>query len=58
MSELNEVVRGRLIGPTSWDQIVIIFGALFTVHRLCVWTVWGVCVMIYALNKVVMCMRP
>ena len=25
MFELNEAVRGRLIGPKSWDQIVIIF---------------------------------
>ena len=25
MFELNEVVRGRLIGPKSWDRIVIIF---------------------------------
>ena len=57
MFELNEAVRGRLIGPKFWDRIVIIFGAIFTVHRLCVWTVWAVCVMIYALNHVVMCMR-
>ena len=55
--ELNEAVRGRLIGPKSWDRIVIIFGAIFTVHGLCAWTVWAVCVMIYALNHVVMCMR-
>ena len=25
MFELNEVVRGRLIGPKSWDRIVINF---------------------------------
>ena len=25
MFELNEAMRGRLIGPKSWDQIVIIF---------------------------------
>ena len=25
MFELNEVVRGRLIGPKTWDRIVIIF---------------------------------
>ena len=25
MFELNKAVRGRLIGPKSWDQIVIIF---------------------------------
>ena len=27
MFELNEVVRGRLIGPKYWDRIVIIFEA-------------------------------
>ena len=42
MFELNEAVRGRLIGPKSWDRIVIIFGAIFTVHGLCAWTVWAV----------------
>ena len=57
MFELNEAVRSRLIGPKSWDRIVIIFGAIFTVHGLCAWTVWAVCVMIYALNHVVMCVR-
>ena len=25
MFELNEAVRGRLIGPKSWDRIIIIF---------------------------------
>ena len=58
MFELNEAVRGRLIGPKSWDRIVIIFGAIFTVHGLCARTVGDVCDMIYALNHVVMCMRP
>ena len=58
MFELNEAVKGRLIGPKSWDRIVIIFGAIFTVHGLCAWTVWAVCVMIYALNHVVICVRP
>ena len=58
MFELNEAVRGCLIGPKSWDRIVIIFGAIFIVNGLCAWTVWAICVMIYALNHVVMCMRP
>ena len=31
MLELNEAVRGSLIGPKSWDRIVIIFGVIFTV---------------------------
>ena len=58
MLELVEAVRGHLIGPKPWDRIVIIFGAIFTVHGLCAWTVWAVCVMIYVLNHVVMCVRP
>ena len=36
MFESNEAVRGRLIGPKSWDRIDIIFetkiGAAMTVH--------------------------
>ena len=42
MLELVEAVRGRLIGPKSWDRNVMIFGAVFTVHGLCAWTVWAV----------------
>ena len=42
MFELVQAVRGRLIGLKSWDRIVIIFGAIFTVHGLCAWTVWAV----------------
>ena len=47
MIELNEAMRSRLIGLKSWDRIVIIFRAIFTVHGLCAWTVGAVCVMIY-----------
>ena len=28
MFELNEAVKGRLIGPKPWDRILIIFGAI------------------------------
>ena len=28
MFELNEAVRGRLIGPKTWDRIVWIYGTL------------------------------
>ena len=38
MLELSEAVRGRLIGPKSWDRNVRIFGTQFvqsvTVHGL------------------------
>ena len=43
MFELNEAVRGRLIRPKSWDRIVIIFGAIFIVHGLCVDCVGCLC---------------
>ena len=42
MLELVEAVRGRLIGPKSWDRIVMIFGAIFIVHRQCAGTVWAI----------------
>ena len=41
MLELVKAVRGRLIGPKSWDRIVTVFGAIFTVHGQCAWTVWA-----------------
>ena len=44
MFELNEAVRGRLIGPKSWDRIVIIFGAIFYSSRtVCVECVGCLC---------------
>ena len=44
MFELNEAMRGRLIGPKSWDQIVIIFGAIFCSSRtVCVDCVGCLC---------------
>ena len=49
-----EVVRGRLIGPKTWDRIVRIFGATLD-SPLTVWAAW---VVIYALNHVLVCMRP
>ena len=39
MFELNEAVRGRLIGPKYWNRIVMIFGAIYssrTVYVDCV----------------------
>ena len=50
-----EVVRGRLIGPKSWNQSVEIFGEflepIWTV-RDCVGAVWAVCLIIYEINCV------
>ena len=39
MFELIEAVRGRLIGPKTWDRIVWIYGTQITV-RDCSRTVW------------------
>ena len=47
-------MRGRLIGPKTWDRIVGIFGACLDSPR----TVWAACVVIYPLNHVLVYMRP
>ena len=58
MIELVEAVRGRLIGPKTWDRIVLIYGTqFFTVHD-CSRTVWVSNGVIHAMDGVLMCMRP
>ena len=47
-------MSGRLIGPKTWDRIVGILGARLDSPQ----TVWAACVVIYALNHVLVCMRP
>ena len=47
-------MRGCLIGPKTWDRIVGIFGARLDSPQ----TVRAACVVIYALNHVLVCMRP
>ena len=54
MLELIEVVSGRLISPKTWDKIVEIFEAVLDSPR----TIWDACVVIYALNYFLVCMRP
>ena len=55
MLELIEAVSGRLIGPKNWDRIVgFFFWAVLDSPR----TVWAACVAIYAINCVLVCMRP
>ena len=49
-----ETVRGRLIGPKTWDRIIGKFGAILDSPQ----TVWAAWVVIYTLNCVLMCMRP
>ena len=47
-------MSGRLIGPKSWDRSVEMFGARFGPST----TVWVICMISYALNYVLVCMRP
>ena len=46
-------MRGRLIGPKTWDLIVGIFGARLDSPL----TVWASYVVIYVSNHVLVCMR-
>ena len=50
-----EAVRGHLISPKSWNRSVEIFGEflepILTVCD-CVGDVWGVCIIIYIINCV------
>ena len=56
MLELVEPVRGRLIGPKTWDRIVWIMEPKFTV-RDCSRTVWVANGVIHAMDGILMCMR-
>ena len=49
MIELIKAVRGRLIGPKSWNRSMEILEPIWTV-RDCVGTDLGVCFIIYAIN--------
>ena len=57
MFEWIEAVRGHLIGAKTWDQIVWIYGTQITV-RDCSRTVWVANGVIYAMDCIVICMRP
>ena len=56
MFELNEAVRGRLIGSKSWNRGVGFLKPMWTV-RDCPWAVWGAMVQICAMNDAMTCMR-
>ena len=48
-------MRGRLIDPKSWNRSVEIFGKILEpiwTIRDCVGVVWGVCIIIYIINCV------
>ena len=60
MFELNEAVSGRLIGPKSWNHVVLIFLKPKWVDRdsVCtVWVVWVVNCVICEINHVLVCFR-
>ena len=61
MFQLNEAVRGRLIGPKTWDRIDRIFerenGADVTAPRL-LGAVWLWLVLTCALNVCLVCIGP
>ena len=56
MLELVEAVRGRLIGPKTWDRIVWIYGTQITVCD-CSRTVWMANGVFHVMDCVVMCVR-
>ena len=57
MFELNEAVRGRLIGSKSWNRGVGFLKPMWTV-RYCPRVVGLFMVQICAMNDALMCMRP
>ena len=61
MFRLNEAVRGRLIGPKTWDRIDRIFERKMeqsvTAPRL-LGAVWVWLVLTYALNGCLVCIGP
>ena len=57
MFELVEAMRGRLIGPKTWDELLRFMEPKFTV-RYCSGTVWVGNGVIHAMDGILMCMRP
>ena len=57
MFESNDAVRGRLIGPKPWDRIDIILWNP-NVQLVTVGAVWGFYFIKFALNHVLIGMRP
>ena len=57
MFELNEAVRGRLIGSKSWNRDIGFLKPMWTV-RDCPRAVWSAMVQICAMNEALTGMRP
>ena len=53
-----EALNGRLIGPKTWDRIVVIFFKRPFLHSPWVGAVWVNCVLIYVLNCALVCIGP
>ena len=58
MLELIEAVRGRLIGPKTWDRIVGNCLRPFKQFSDSPWTVWTIGGIIYKINCVLVNRRP
>ena len=50
-------LNGRLICLKTWDRIIEIFGSHGAAHNS-LWAVWVVNYEIYAINHVLVCIRP
>ena len=53
-----EALNGRLIGPKTWDRIVVNFFRGPFLHSPWVGAVWVNCVLIYVLNGALVCIGP
>ena len=53
-----EDLNGRLIGPKTWDRIVVNFFRGPFLHSPWVGAVWVNCVLIYVLNGSLVCIGP
>ena len=53
-----EALNDRLIGPKTWDRIVVIFFRGPFLHNPWVGAVWVNCVLIYVLNGALVCIGP
>ena len=53
-----EALNGRLIGPKTWDRIVVNFLRGLFLHSPWVGAVWVNCVLIYVLNGALVCIGP
>ena len=58
MFDFNEAVRGRLIGPKTWDRIDIIFGTKMEQLVTALWLFWVDLSVHSCVNHVLIGLRP